>query len=82
MLKLPWRHQDIQDARNVDYLLSKAANREWKQTKRIVLQSTKMKGVGDLKSTLTTDMMIQSLELAQLVSCLFLQVFVHYAILK
>ena len=31
------------------------------------MQSTKMKGVGDLKSTLTSDIELQSLELAQLV---------------
>jgi hypothetical protein len=29
------------------YLLRKAANREWNQPKRIVLQSTKQKGVGN-----------------------------------
>ena len=32
-----------------------------------MLQSTKLKGVGDLKSTLTSDMEMQSLEFAQLV---------------
>ena len=34
------------------------------------LQSTKMKGVRDLKSALTSDMDIQNLEFIQLVSCL------------
>ena len=33
-LKLPWRPQDIRDARAVGYLLRKAANREWNQPKR------------------------------------------------
>ena len=35
-----------------------------------VLQSTKLKGVGDLKSTLTSDMEIRSLKFAKLVLCL------------
>lgn len=39
---------------------------------RSVLQSTKLKGVGDLKRVLTSDMELQSLELAQLVFCLAL----------
>ena len=34
---------------------------------RVVFQSTKMKEVGDLKSALTSDMEMQSLEFAQLV---------------
>jgi hypothetical protein len=33
---------------------------------RPVLQSTKIKGLGDLKSALTSDMEVQSLEFAQL----------------
>ena len=43
-LKLPWRLQDVQDARAMGYLLKKAANREWNQpsTKKL-LQSTTMK---------------------------------------
>ena len=32
-----------------------------------MLQSTKLKGIGDLKSVLTSDMELQSLEFAQLV---------------
>jgi hypothetical protein len=31
ILKLLWRPQDVQDARAMDYLLRKAANREWNQ---------------------------------------------------
>ena len=34
---------------------------------RSVLQSTKLKGIGDLKSALTSDVEMQSLEFAQLV---------------
>lgn len=30
---LPWRTQDVKDARVVKYLLRKAANREWNQLK-------------------------------------------------
>ena len=37
-----------------------------------MLQSTKMKGVGDLKSALTSDIETQKLEFTQLVSCLAL----------
>jgi hypothetical protein len=35
-----------------------------------LLQSTKIKGVGDLKRALTSDTEIQSLDFAQLVFCL------------
>jgi hypothetical protein len=56
MLKLPWRPQDVRDARAVGYLLRKAANREWKQPKRFVLQSTRIKEVGDLMSALPSNM--------------------------
>ena len=48
MLKLPWSPQDVQDIRAMGYLLRKATNREWNQTKKIVLQSTKMNEVEDL----------------------------------
>jgi hypothetical protein len=41
--------------------------------KRSLFKSTKIKkGVGNLKTTLTSDMEMQSLEFAQLVSCLAL----------
>jgi hypothetical protein len=36
------------------------------QRERIVLQSTKLKGTGDLKSILTSDTVMQSLRFAQL----------------
>ena len=34
ILKLPWRPQDIQDARDLGYLLRKVANRQWNQPRR------------------------------------------------
>lgn len=43
------------------YLLRKVVTREWNQPKRKVLQSTKVRGVGDLKSILTSDMEMQNL---------------------
>lgn len=49
------------------YLLRKGANREWNQLRgRSLLQSTNMKGVGDLKSAFTSDIKMQSLRFAQL----------------
>jgi hypothetical protein len=58
-LKLPWKLQHVLDARAMGYLLRKAANRELNQ------QSTEMKKkVGDLKTALTLDMEMQSLEFA------------------
>ena len=75
-LKLPWRLQDVQDARVMGYLLRKAANREWNQPRRknFVAVNKDEKGVGDLKTTWTSDTKMQSLEFAQLVSCLALGV--------
>jgi hypothetical protein len=66
-LKLTWRPQDIQDARAMGYLLRKPANREWNQPrkKNFTTVNKDEKGVGDLKTALTSDMEIQSLELAQ-----------------
>lgn len=56
-----------EDARVMGYLPRKAANRDGTNPrKRSVLQPTKLKGIGDLKSTLTSDMELQSLEFAQL----------------
>ena len=59
ILKLPWRPQDVRDARAVDYLLRKAANREWNQPRRnqFVAINKDEKGVGDLKTTLTSDLL-------------------------
>jgi hypothetical protein len=54
------------------YLLRKAANREWNQPmrKKFVAVNKNEKGIGDLKTALISDMEIQSLEFAQLISCL------------
>ena len=32
--KLPWRLKDVKDARAMEYMLRKAANREWNQPRR------------------------------------------------
>lgn len=47
----------------------RAVDREWDQLKREtrVYQSTKLKGVRDLKSALTSDMEMQSSEFTQLI---------------
>ena len=75
-LKLPWRPKDVKDARVERYLLRKATNREWKQPRRkkFVAVNEDEKGVEDLKTALTSDMEMQSLEFAQLVSCLALEI--------
>ena len=59
-LKLPWRLQDVPDARAVGYLLRKAANREWNQPrgKKFVAVNKDEKGFGDLKTALTSDLEI------------------------
>ena len=61
------------------YLLRKAANREWNQPmrKKFVAVNKNEKGIGDLKTALISDMEIQSLEFAQLVSCLALGITVN-----
>jgi hypothetical protein len=58
------------------YLLRKAAKKEWNQPRRkkFVAINKDEKGVGDLKTTLTSDMEMQSLEFAQPVSCLALEI--------
>jgi hypothetical protein len=72
---LPWRTQDVSYTRSSacqEKLLTGGGNfpRE-----RSLFQSTKMKGVGNLKNALTSLMKIQSLEFAQMV---FGLVLVHY----
>jgi hypothetical protein len=69
-LKLPWRPQDVQDATAMGYLLRKATNREWNLPKRkmFVLVNKEEKGAEDLKPALTSDIDMQRLELAQLLS--------------
>jgi hypothetical protein len=58
----------------VGYLLREAPNREWNKPRRkkFFVINKDEKGVGDLKTTLTSDMEMQSLEFAQLVPCLAL----------
>jgi hypothetical protein len=74
-LKLPWKPQDILDTRAVGYLLRKAANREWNQPRKKKCFAVKgEKGVGNLKTALTSDLEMQSWEFAQLVSCLALEI--------
>jgi hypothetical protein len=50
----------------MDYLLRKSANREWNQPRRkmFVAVNKNEKGVGDLKTSLTSDMEMQSLKFA------------------
>jgi hypothetical protein len=61
---LPWQPQEVRDARVIGYLLRRAANSGTSPRERSVLQSTKLKGVGDLRSALTSVMEMQSLEFA------------------
>jgi hypothetical protein len=60
------------------YLLRKAGNREWNHPRRkmFVAVNKDEKAGGDLKSTLTLDLEMQSLEFVQLVSCLVLGIIV------
>ena len=57
------------------YPPKKAANSEWKQPRKEIFVAVNKdeKGVGDLKTALTSDMDMQSLEFAELVSCLALR---------
>jgi hypothetical protein len=73
-LKLLWGSQDVQDVRAMGYLLRRAVNREWNQNRRMkfVAPNKDEKGVGDLKTALTSDIQMQSFEFAQLFSCLAL----------
>ena len=75
-LKLMWRPQHVKDARVLGYLLRKTDNREWNQPRRkkFVAVNKDEKGVGDVKTTLTSDMEMQNLEFVQLVSSLALEI--------
>ena len=75
-LKLPWRLKDVKDARVMEYMLRKAANREWNQPRRktVCCSPQRQKRSGDLKIALTSAMEMQCLEFAQLVSCLSLRI--------
>ena len=68
------------DARAVGFLLRKAVNREWNQsrTKKVVAANKDENGIEDLKTTLTSDTEMQSLEIAHLASCLDLGITVKY----
>ena len=56
-------------------LLRKTAKKQWNQSrKKFVTVNKDEKSVGDLKTALTPAMEMQSLEFAQLVSCLALGV--------
>ena len=65
---LPWRPQDVRDARTMGTcqgeLLSESGT---SPGERSMLQSAKLKRVGDLKMVLTSDMEIQSLKFSRLV---------------
>ena len=70
-LKLPWRTQEVQDARAIEYLQRKVVNRKWNQPRRkkFVAVNKDDKEVEDLKTALTSAMEIESLKFAKLVSC-------------
>ena len=74
-LKLTWRPQDVQDVRAMRYLLKKTTNRECNQSRRkkFDVVNEDAKGVGDLKTALKSDMESESLEFAQIVFCLALE---------
>jgi hypothetical protein len=77
-VKLPWRPFDVRGVRAVGCLLRNTAIREWNQPRRkkFVSVNKDEKGVEDLESGLTSDMEMQSLEFAHLVSGLaFVQYF-------
>jgi hypothetical protein len=56
------------------YQLRQVAHREWNKPRRkkFVIVNKEEKGVGDLKSALTSDMDMKSLEFAQVFYCLAL----------
>ena len=73
-LKVTCRPQNVKDARAMEYLLRKAANREWNKprNKMFVEVNNDENKAGDVKNSLKSDMEVQSLELVQLISCLVL----------
>lgn len=61
-LRLPWRSQKVRDDRAWDTCQGKLLTGSGNSPReKSVLQKTKIKGVGDLKSILTPDMGMQSL---------------------
>ena len=70
---LPWKSQDVGHASARDTCSEKLLiENGTRPRQRSVLQPTKLNGVRDLKSILTSDMEMQSLEFAQLVFVLAL----------
>ena len=61
------------------YLLRKAADRKWNQLRRkkFVVVNKDEKGARNLKTILTSDVEMQSLEFAQLIVCLDLGITVE-----
>jgi hypothetical protein len=61
----------FEKSRAIGYLLRKAANRKWNtgsRRKKFIAVNKDVKGVGDLNTALVSDMQMQSLEFAQLIS--------------
>ena len=73
-LKLNWGPQDYNDAKANGCLARIVANRKWSQPRRknFVAVNKDAKGFEDMKTALPSDMEIQSLGFAQVLSCLAL----------
>ena len=70
---LPWRPQNVGDARAMGYLHGELQTGcGTSPSEKSMWQSTKLKGVGDMKSTLRSDMEVQNLESILLVLILVL----------
>jgi len=75
-----WRPQAVGYDRVIGNLPKRAADKVWNQPKRKnMLQSTKLKGIGDLKSVLTLDMGHRVWNLPAGFRFCFGSVFPHYA---
>lgn len=74
---LCWRPQAVGSARVIGYLPRRAEDMAWDQPKREVLQSMKLKGLGNLKSPLTSDTEMQNLVFVLL--GFSPEIFPHYA---
>ena len=64
---LPWRPQDVDNARAMQHLVRKVANREWNQPKR---KTCTVGNKAERSWTLTSDMEMQSLEFVPCFSAL------------
>ena len=69
---LPWKTQDVRDARVTRYRPKRAANREWNQFKKEVCCSQQSLTELEIWSVLTSDMEMQNLEFTLLVFSLVL----------